>query len=423
MNKQADIVRDEDTEWIESPEQFNRVMEYVAANADADVNTLYLKSAKETEANRRLLRHAIDQILARKKYLRKFSIFLSEKAFIFPSILSAEQATHQAVARYHASIFGHGKHILDMTAGLGIDALTAARSNSVVACELDPAKAAALRHNATALSFNSADAEGSLTVENGDSMQYLENSVDNYDIIFADPARRSEGNARVFNPADCMPDVVTANSLLLDRTERFIVKHSPMLDVTMASRLFPNMKAIHIVCHRGELKEVLTEQQRDYDGETEIICTDILNENESDTFAYRLSDVDNSKINYVGETSLMGKYLSIPNAAIMKTGAWNVLQVQFPDLQKLDINSHIFLSDIYPEDFPGHIFEITGIVDKKDKSRLKGSHCNVIVCNYPLDADRLAKSLKVIPGSDRYLIATRHAGHPIILDCKIRIRI
>ncbi len=421
----AGIVREEDTEWIDSNQDLKRMLEFVSANADSDVNALYLKLAKIPETDRRLLHHAIDQILARKKYHRKFSEFLTEKTFIFPSVLAAEQATHQDVAKYHTILFGKGSRILDMTAGLGVDALTAARYNIVIACELDPTKAAALRHNAEALGISSAKNVGSLSVMNSDSMKYLGQTTDGFDIIFADPARRSEGNARVFNPADCLPDVVTANSLLLSKAGRVIVKHSPMLDITMATRLFPHLKAIHIVCQRGELKEVLTEQKRDYEGDTEIVCVDIRNYKDVTSFSFPLSDVDNSNISYIddlglkGDKSLCGKYVCIPNAAIMKTGAWNILQAQFPGLLKLDVNSHVFLSETYPEGLPGRIFEINGVIDKKEKGRLKGSHYNVIVRNYPIDAESLSKSLKVIPGGDNYLIATRIKGKPLILKCTL----
>ncbi|MDE5551576.1 MAG: hypothetical protein K2I91_00090, partial [Muribaculaceae bacterium] len=118
------------------------VLSYADEHRDDNIDRLYLGIANHP--HREILTHAVDQILARHKYHSKLSNFIDNKAFIFPSILSAEQSTHQAVAQYHSRLFGKNKAILDLTAGLGIDAMTAARHNAVTACELDPLKAAAL---------------------------------------------------------------------------------------------------------------------------------------------------------------------------------------------------------------------------------------------------------------------------------------
>lgn len=414
----ADIITDHITQWIELPELMKVVTEYVKEHFNDPLDRLYLNIAKEPQ--RELLTHAVDQIVSRRKLAKKLSTFLAYPEFIFPSLLAGEQSTNEAVARYHTILFGDNKRILDMTAGLGIDSLTAARTNSVTACELDPLKVAALRYNAKILSIPSGKQPG-IQILNIDSSEYIKESDIRFDIIFADPARRSNKNDRVYNPSDCQPDMVTYNEDILSHTERLIIKHSPMLDVRMATELFGHLRSIHLICYKGELKEVLTEQQSGYDGHTDIYCIDLNDDIESIIpFRYKLNkqNLNVNQIRYATIEDLKeDKYLCIPNAAVMKAAPWKELTSHYPTIRKLDLHTHIFISDEVPTSFPGRILKIIGLPDKHRLKQIKGQHYNIVCRNYVMEAPSLEKKLKTKPGGNRYLIGIKCNNQPVILEC------
>lgn len=414
----ATVIIDKSTLWIESKELLTDVLAYAAEHDGDNIDRLYLSIVDVPQ--RDILTHAIDQILARRKFYGKLSSFIENRNFIFPSILSAEQSTHQNVAQYHRHLFGKDNTILDMTAGLGIDAMTAGYDNIVTACEVDPLKAAALRHNVSALNV-APEEYRKVTVVNEDSLEYLQREKIHYNIIFADPARRGEFNSRVFNPADCIPDVVNNNIFLLSRSDRLIIKHSPMLDISSAIHIFSHLKSIHIVSHKGELKEVLTEQANDYQGPTEIICANILGSGEVSLFRCHRESGNNECVTFANISDITpGKYLYVPNASVMKIGPWDQLTQSFPDLKKLDPNTHIFISERYIPDFPGRIIFIDEILDKKKSSALKSERYNIICRNYVMQANELEKKLKVRPGDNQYIIGCKCNGRPILIGGHIK---
>ncbi|MDE5552506.1 MAG: hypothetical protein K2I91_04820, partial [Muribaculaceae bacterium] len=121
-------------------------------------------------------------------------------------------------------------------------------------------------------------------------------------------------------------------------------------------------------------------------------------------------------ISYTDITDITaGEYIYIPNAAVMKSGAWGQLTHSFPDLMKLDPNTHIFVSDSYLPVFPGRIIQIDDIPDKKKYRLLKGEKFNVVCRNYIMQAPELEKKLKVTPGGDKYIIGCKCNGHPVLL--------
>ena len=147
---------------------------------------------------------AITQIECRKKFRKKLPHFTSFPKTLFPSVLSGEQASHEAVAKFHTSLFNGNEKVIDMTAGLGIDAMTiATKAKSVIACELDSLKAACLVHNKDAGNLSN------IEVKNVDSIEIMKSYLNCFDTVFIDPARRGAGNKRVYNFHDCQPDILS----------------------------------------------------------------------------------------------------------------------------------------------------------------------------------------------------------------------
>ena len=172
------------------------------------------------------------QIECRRKHGSKLAETLAANPeFVFPTALSGEQSTSDRLARFHAALVGHAARVADLTAGLGIDAMSmASKTGNVVAVERDADVADALRSNSSSL--------GNLEVVCADCRDVVEawaRDGISFDCIFIDPARRAADGGRVYALDQCEPDVVAMLPTLKRITRRLVIKASPMLDITPVS--------------------------------------------------------------------------------------------------------------------------------------------------------------------------------------------
>lgn len=427
--------------------------DFVKKHSGEDVPQLCMRSARKTDEYNFPLHDALCQIECRQKTTRKLSRWLKEEKFLFPCLEVAEQSTHQCVAAYHAAIAGNGKDILDITAGLGIDAFTLAEAgNRVYAVELDPNRAGAIAHNAEILRLP-------VNVTEGDSLALLRNMDPNqiYDIIFADPARRDSNNRRLYSLADCFPDVVGNFYMLASHARQIIIKASPLVDISNVCRQLPDVTEIHIVCVKGECKETLivctpgiesvqTRDSRqnstldtkngrrpetgDNNGLEDIAEVPVTVADLEETSDGALKFRSKMKLSFkdrIGECKsvtpneiVAGNYLYDPNAGIHKLNCGSALCRRFTGLIKLSPNTDLYICKELHKDFPGRIFCIESIADKKAVKSMKGSEAEVVVRNYPLKAEELRKKLRLKSGDTKFVVGCRAGKQqtPLLLICK-----
>ncbi|MBD5355495.1 MAG: class I SAM-dependent methyltransferase [Bacteroides sp.] len=389
--------------------------DFISSNIYGDPKNLLLKNhGKSFDFN---VEFAITQIECRQKGKHKLPHLISNPNIIFPTSLAYEQASHERVAAYHASLVKTGSKVVDMTAGLGIDAMAFAENKcNVTACEYDPLKADVLRYNAGVLKLDN------LTVVNIDSIKYIKEMKEKCDVIFIDPARRSKENRRLYNLHDCTPDILGIMDSAIKKCTTLIIKASPLLDISQTLKDIPATGKISAVSVGGECKEVL-----------------IIAENGASVQTYEAIDLStDGRINYQFSFSpshdgrgveysekkdvLPGRYLYEPGAAVMKLNPWSELCTHFPGIKKLSQSSHLFVSHILFESFPGRILRIDSLPDKKSRQTLKGSPANVVTRNYPLSTEELRKNLGVKEGNDQFIYGTRLGKTPILIAAT-RIRI
>lgn len=400
------------------------------------------------------LEFALIQISARKKCNSKLAHFISNPLFIFPTSVAAEQSSHEAVAAFHSCLIHKDDMVLDMTAGLGIDAMSMAKNCShLIACELDPLKALILKHNSMIFDIDN------LEIINTDSVEYIHDTHENFDVIFIDPARRDNNNSRVYNLHDCLPDVTKLQELLINKGQRVLIKASPLLDITQTLKDIHRATAVRAISVNGECKEVLIEIDKRNNGDCTLLCEAIdmkasgeitsrfsyicrNEENNAQAKNMSIPNKNNGIIAPVNEHGVIptdnGKvsneslphhipyfascediredmWLYEPNASVMKLAPWNEIYSRWPKIKKLDKSSHLFISERLIEDFPGRILKIETLIDKKKRRDLKGEKLNVVSRNYPASPEELRKELKLKEGKDRFLYATRISGRTILL--------
>lgn len=361
------------------------IIKWIEEHRDCDTSKLRLSCRKKEDAS--VFEFAIMQIECRKKASKKLYYTLQSPNFIFPTNLSAEQCTSDELAEFHATLINEGETILDMTAGLGIDAFhLAQKAKHVTAIDLNEDVAQALSINAMALNIDN------FTAVNADSVEYLKNSTEHFDIIFIDPARRGDGGKRLFALADCQPNVVELLDLIKQHCDKLIVKASPMLDATQVLRELPYCTDLYAIGTRQECKEL-------------VAVLDFKNTKDSPTlhcitgdnkFSYTHTIENNSIVQYGNITEDM--FLYEPYPAVMKMQPIKTLSERFNAI-KLHQNTHIYASTEIITEFPGDCYKIDRIYPfssriikevAKDYPR-----ANVAVRNFILSADELRKRLKI----------------------------
>ena len=359
---------------------------------------------------------AITQIECRKKTNDKLKKFLANPEFIFPDNLSAEQASHQAVSLYHLEKIGKYRSLLDMTAGLGIDSLTLGSENKIKAIELDVNKAEVLKKNADTLNIQDFE------VICGDSVEYLKQTSETFDVIFADPARRDYVKNRVYNLHDCSPDILSYNDLLLKHADRILIKASPLLDVSQTLKDFNKVISIEAVGVKGECKEILIELSNKDSEFIELSAVNLdPNGNIISKFSFHLDksklSIENKseKIIYAELDDLKpGYYILEPSAMVMKVSPWAKICSEFKAL-KFDVSSNLFLTENYPYNFPGRVTQLDRILKKPDRKSMIGYPASVISRNYPLSSEKIRSDFKLKEGDDNFIYASRIKNKPVML--------
>ena len=149
-----------------------------------------------------------------------------------------EQATHPAVAAYHASKFPAGKNVVDLTCGIGADLKAIAERGPAVGVELEPIRAACAAHNVPSAQIVIADA-----------FNWWANQAD---YAIADPARRIDGRRSV-RFEDFSPDPIRLAEMMRP-LKLGLVKLSPMCSDDDLDRL---NAGIEFVSYRRECREAL----------------------------------------------------------------------------------------------------------------------------------------------------------------------
>lgn len=358
------------------------------------------------------LKFAVQQIQARQKAKSKLPTWVANLDIVFPVSLSLEQASLEETAKFKSKL-GHGQVMIDLTGGFGVDTFFLSKHfEQAFYCERNGDLADTVRHN-----FNLM-VPGKLEVVTGDSLEFFAKSDRVFDLTYVDPARRGEGNQKLYKLADCEPDVVGHWSLLRSKSKSILIKSSPMLDIKQAISEIPDIQQIWVVSVKNEVKEVLLFWERDASKVDRVIKAVDLHANEATEFSFTYEEEETSESIF----GVVGKFLVEPNAAILKAGAFRSFGKRF-GLKKLHPNSHLYTCDDLQGEVSGRVFEIKEEI-KDPKKQLKllfpDGKVNVITRNYVLSADELKKKYRLSDGGDSFLIGTKVGGGYVLYVCEMR---
>lgn len=224
------------------------VREFIQAHLNDDPLALVLQSKKYPELP---IREIAAQIQSRKKAQSKLPEWYANQKIIFPHGVSMEQCSSEVTAKYKASLV-EGKTVTDLTGGLGIDLFYLSQKfEQTNYIERSGELQVLAQHNFEALGVND------ITQFHGTAEEYLKLEKEPACCYFIDPARRDAANQKVFQIEDCSPDLNLIIPLLLERKAEVLIKLSPLLDISQALEVMPNVKEVHVVSVKNDCKELL----------------------------------------------------------------------------------------------------------------------------------------------------------------------
>lgn len=327
---------------------------WIEEHIDDDPAALRLKYAGKTGAFD--YAQAIVQIECRRRFGSKLRRTLASiPGFMFASALAGEQASSDILAAFHATLCKGACTAVDLTAGLGIDALTLAHTGvGVTAIERNELLADTLRYNAA-----QAGLEKRMTVINADCRDFAAHCTQHFDVAFIDPARRADDGSRIFALGQCSPDVVAMLPELLRIASRVIIKASPMLDISAVLNSLPVVPERVIAAGTPtECKELIIVINQPATAET-IIGAVALSENSSQTFDYRQGEETAAPWPEFGMPKA-GDYILEPYPAVMKTGAFRLLCERYA-LKMMNPNTALLYCATVPDHFPGFVMPVEAV--------------------------------------------------------------
>lgn len=426
---------------------------------------------------------AVNTIEGRRRLRKKLPEWVARTGLVYPSSLCAEQCSSSDTARYKASIVqrifneyvgtvasmvgdpcrttgsatkgtesvpdknspttrnqsvtelaevtipSRGK-VADLTGGLGVDSWAFSEvAEEVLYNEMNPALAAAARHNFKALGVTNIFIKNSEATS--DSLKDIFGDF-RPDVIFLDPARRDSAGKKVFLLEDCSPDVLKILPELFGISRFVLLKLSPMADITMAverlDRTYEEylekasgkgwngqwVREVHVVASGGECKELLILLDREWNEGYSLTCRE-----DGKTLTFKPEEITKAKAGYPDST--FARIIFEPGKSLTKAGVSNAICERF-GLVKLARFTHLYtisepLSDSESEqrtaplkDF-GKVFYVKEILPL-NKSSMKDvgkryPHSEVSAKNIPMSSDELRTRLKVKSGDDAHIFGVR----------------
>ena len=406
-----------------SPEILENTIRFVCEHPEADPTSLALGKGKLKDIDIDL---AINTLESRRKLKDKMPQWYGQPRMIFPAKLSAEQCSSTLTGRYKAglaALIAGGKpfRIADLTGGLGVDTwYFSMEASEVLYNEMQTVLCMAAEHNFRILGASNIKFSNRCIIPECQAKQEDEESGNHAtaaeilgafkpDIIFADPARRSESGRKVFLIEECSPDILSLKEELFAVSRHILLKLSPMADISMVcSRLGPGCRQVHVIGAGGECKELLIWMDREWTGnytvkvvelgqkgesvieftpeEEKTVCPAILSEN-----AVRRIQEDRN---------FNQRWMFEPGKALMKAGAFSLVSAR-GGMFKTGVSTHYYIGTYQQcAEYSGlgKIFEILRC-EALDKGALRQAavdfpKADITARNLPADTETYRKILQ-----------------------------
>lgn len=381
------------------------VQDFIKKNLNTNVHSILLKNIGFLDVTPKEL---VEQIESKNRAKNKLPTWFSTAGIYYPNKLNLSQTSSETTANYKAEMID-GRTLVDLTGGFGVDTFAfAQRTEKVFHIEKNSTLSSIADYNFKVLHQNNIESV------NEDGINFIQKTTETFDWIYIDPSRRDKNNKKVFFLEDCEPNVIAHLDLFFSKSSNILIKTGPLLDIKAGLDQLNHVKEVHIVALQNEVKEVLWVLKKEFSGNT-MIKTINLKKNENEVFQFYINEEPSASIEYSEPLT----YLYEPNAAIMKSGGFQVIAKAY-GLKKLNPHSHLYTSNQLKE-FPGRRFLIDTFLkyNKKEIKSLGIAKANITSRNFPDSVEGIRKKLKLKEGGENYLFFTKdHTDKPIVISCK-----
>jgi hypothetical protein len=381
------------------------IQDFISENIGVSITKLALQKNPFPEVDWILI---LNQIEAKTKAKDKLPTWFKTENIIYPSKISVEQTSSEKTAAYKASLIS-GKTLIDLTGGFGVDDYYFAQKfESVAHCEINEELSGIVKHNFEQLGIKNCFCYAD------DSANVLEKSEQNWDWIYIDPSRRNDAKGKVFMLKDCLPNVPESLDFYFEKSDSILIKTAPLLDISAGLSELKFVKNIHIIALENEVKELLFEIHKNYNGKITLKTANIIKD-KIETFDFVLDNETEFPSYHFPQ-----KYVYEPNSAIMKSGGFDEVSSAF-QINKLHKHSHLYTSEELI-DFPGRAFEIEKVISfskNEMKSELSNKQANITTRNFPETVENIRKKWKIKNGGNVYCFFTTDKNYnKIVLICR-----
>lgn len=393
-----------------SPEHLNfNLIKFVEIHLNDNINTLTfkLKSIEQTDFNINLVLETISNI---KKGSYKLPNLCSNYCWL-PN-KSYEQASSELTAFYKSLLF-NGNSVLDLCGGLGVDDIAFSKVFSiVVSLDSDEELNEIVKYNFKKIGINNIER---ITVFAED---FIANNTSKFDLVYIDADRRPAANSKKFLLSDCTPNIIELLPQLKLITNQLLIKLSPMIDLNYCKSEIENIKEIHVVSLKNEVKEVLLLIDFSKINSTLVKAINIINEQNIHEF------IELNLFDSASKESNENDYFYEPNASIIKANL-SANYAQSLGLKMIALNTHFFVGNELIENFFGRSFKIVESFPfsksmMKSYLKKKGiSKANISKRNFPINEAAIEKQFDLKTGGDEYLFFTQNnQGEKLFFHCR-----
>ncbi|QBA63845.1 class I SAM-dependent methyltransferase [Muriicola soli] len=381
------------------------LQDFIENNYNTDIVSVLLSKPRFLQISAQELGQ---QLYGKKKAEEKLPTWFKTPGIYYPNRVQLEQTSSEITAAHKASMLS-GNQVADLSGGFGVDTYFFSRKiPRVTYCEIDPELNEIVRQNATALGINNVD------FHCADGIEFLKNTATEFDWIYLDPSRRDQDKKKVFQLADCSPDVILHRDLLLRKAGAVMIKTSPLLDLSAGIEQLKEVAEIHVVAVDNEVKELLWILRKDSPNKEVKITAVNFTKSEQQVFEFERNKEKIASCSFSDPLT----YLYEPNSAVLKAGAFKAI-CRAHDVKKLHEHSHLYTSDALIS-FPGRVFRIEEIKPYNSAvlKTIKGSKVNVSTRNFPERVAAIRKKFKLKDGGDKYLFFTINKDNQrIVIQC------
>jgi 16S rRNA G966 N2-methylase RsmD len=382
----------------------SEVKAFIKAHENDDIPQLVIKGSPFENVK---IQSIAQQIKGKQIAKSKFPDLYNNEDIIYPPKLNLEQSSSQITAKYKSEFITKNETLIDLTGGMGIDTLAFSEiSTKVSYCEISKKTYRYAEHNFKAIKKD-------IKTHQCDGIEFLNKTENDFDWIYIDPARRDEHNNKVFKLEECTPNVLELLELFKAKASKLLIKTSPLIDINYCASTLPNIKSIHIVSVKNEVKEVLIEIDFNLTSNNpKIIAINL--DTHHPVFSATL-DEKSLKQNF----DLPQSYLYEPNASLMKSGFYGKICEKY-NLIALAKNTHLFTSNEII-DFPGRRFKIQTVISpnkKLIKKYINDKKANISTRNYPLKPEQIKKKYGLNDGGSKFVFFTsNYRNDKILIIC------